>query len=121
MTDFGRIAPELAEAQDRVEAERNRLDESLQRFQDTLSRGRDDLKKMGDQARKVDALVQEFPIGGFGVFLVAGFVLGGMIARKKEARTATSEELEEDLSQAIEKGLERVHSDRPRNPGPWQP
>ena len=44
-----------------------------------------------------------------------------MIARKKEARTATSEELEEDLSQAIEKGLERVHSDRPRNPGPWQP
>ncbi len=116
MTDFGRIPPELAEAQDRVEEERNRLDESLQRFQDTLHRGREDLKKIGDQARKVDALVQEFPIGGFGVFLAAGFVLGGMIARRQEARLVNTEALKDDLSKAIEKGLERSHADRPIRP-----
>lgn len=84
MTEIGRISPELAEAQNQVEMYRTRLDQKLHEVQSRIDAGREGLNRIVTQARRVDRLSHEFPLSNVGVFLLAGFLLGGMIARGRE-------------------------------------
>ena len=85
MTELNRIAPDLVEAQNRVEMNRTRLDEQLRTLQERIEAGSQALRKMIGTARELSSSSStegEDSIRNLTVFLMAGFLLGGMIAKR---------------------------------------
>lgn len=83
MTEFGKIPSALVDAQNEVELQRNKLDASLQDLQKKIEQGREGFNRIAKRAKRVDALSEDYPVANIGVFVLAGFLLGGMIARSR--------------------------------------
>jgi len=92
MTDLNAIKPELVEAQNQVEMQRNRLDEKLEQIQNRIEASRKGLMKITERARTLEKRSERDPLAMLGVFLMTGFLLGRIITRDRLNRSEAPHE-----------------------------